>query len=97
MFSPKPHERKKKKQPHTLIQSFLIKLYTITDPTFFALITKIPCLHLRETTFKLTEQKNPEQIKIKINQNETKKEVRTTFCHKMVQNLIKNKNEGKGY
>lgn len=71
--------KEKKNQPHTSIQSFLIKLYTITDPTFFALITKIPCLHLRETTFKLTEQKNPEQIKIKIKQNETKKEVRTTF------------------
>lgn len=71
---------KEKKKSHTLIQSFLIKLYTITDPTFFALITKIPCLHLRETTFKLTEQKNPEQIKI--NQNETKKEVRTTFVTK---------------
>lgn len=70
MFSPKPHERKKK--PHTLIQSFVIKLYTITDPTFFALITKIPCLHLRETTFKLTEQKNPEQIKIKIKQTNKK-------------------------
>lgn len=59
--------KEKNQNPHTLIQSFLIKLYTITAPTFFALITKIPCLHLRETTFKLTEQKNPEQIKIKIN------------------------------
>lgn len=64
--------KEKKKQPHTLIQSFVIKLYTITDPTFFALITKIPCLHLRETTFKLTEQKNPEQIKIKIKQTNKK-------------------------
>lgn len=63
---------KEKKKPHTLIQSFVIKLYTITDPTFFALITKIPCLHLRETTFKLTEQKNPEQIKIKIKQTNKK-------------------------
>lgn len=83
----------KEKKKHT-IQSFVTKLYTITDPTFFALITKIPCLHLRETTFKLTEQKTPKQIKIKI---KNKKKVRTTFCHKMVQNLIKNKNEGKGY
>lgn len=67
-------KEKKKNQPHTLIQSFVIKLYTITDPTFFALITKIPCLHLRETTFKLTEQKkNPEQIKIKIKQTNKKK------------------------
>lgn len=96
MFSPKPHERKKKNQPHTLIQSFVIKLYTITDPTFFALITKIPCLHLRETTFKLTEQKKPRTNKNK-NKTNKQKEVRTTFCHKMVQNLIKNKNEGKGY
>jgi len=89
LFSQKPHERRK---PHTLIQSFVTKLYTITDPTFFALITKIPCLHLRGTTFKLTEQKKPQT-----NKNKTKKKVRTTFCHKMVQNLIKNKNEGKGY
>lgn len=85
-------KKKTNQKTHTLIQSFVTKLYTITDPTFFALITKIPCLHLRETTFKLTEQKTPKQIKIK-----QKKKVRTTFCHKMVQNLIKNKNEGKGY
>lgn len=74
----------KEKKNHTLIQSFVTKLYTITDPTFFALITKIPRLYLRETAFKLTEQKNPQT-----NKNKNKKE--------MVQNLIKNKNEGKGY
>jgi len=55
----------KEKINHTLIQSFVTKLYTITDPTFFALITKIPRLYLRETAFKLTEQKTPKQIKIK--------------------------------
>lgn len=57
----------KEKKKHT-IQSFVTKLYTITDPTFFALITKIPCLHLRETTFKLTEQKN------QTNKNKNKKQ-----------------------
>lgn len=42
--------------------------------------------------FQVNRTKNPGT-----NKNKTKKKVRTTFCHKMVQNLIKNKNEGKGY
>lgn len=44
--------------------------------------------------FQVNRTKNPQTNK---NKNKTKKKVRTTFCHKMVQNLIKNNNEGKGY